>query len=431
MEDSVQDKTRVTIECLNLQLKRGTGIATYARTLNSTLRSLSYSTTALIEVEKSPHKDNPILSEIELFDADDSDKGQRRLPSSFIRSLFENRHVAESESLCHGNYVLNPNPWMNDFDEVRGVVHMDHRAMKHFDSYGTFLKVQVPDCDIFHATQAFPLAVSSARNLYTVHDLIPLRVPYATLGSKRYFYDLVKEIARSADKIVTVSEFSRKDIIATFGVPEDRIVNTYQAVSLPKQMLESSVEQVSASLMNKFGLEFGDYFLFVGAIEPKKNVSRLISAYLESGSNRPLVIAGGLGWQYDNDVKLMKDSQARGRRVHYLDYVSRTDLVKLLRGARSLVFPSLYEGFGLPVLEAMMVGTSVITSNTSSLPEVAGEAAEYVNPFDEEDIARALRVLDQDNSRCAELVSLGYEQVKKFSPERYTERLKSLYSSLN
>jgi glycosyltransferase involved in cell wall biosynthesis len=212
---------------------------------------------------------------------------------------------------------------------------------------------------------------------------------------------------RKADRIVTVSEFSRRDLISVFKIPEERIVNTYQSVSLPASVTALSADEVARHLEHCFGLEYRNYFLFVGAIEPKKNVKRLIAGYAASGTNRPLVLAGGLGWQFEDDVVAMKDERFQRyrvvdglirpeRSVRHLNYVSRIDLAILLRGARALVFPSLYEGFGLPVLEAMLAGTPVITSDSSSLPELAGDAAEYVASLDS--LAAILNQLNSDRN---------------------------------
>jgi glycosyltransferase involved in cell wall biosynthesis len=233
---------------------------------------------------------------------------------------------------------------------------------------------------------------------------------------------------------VTVSEFSRRDIIKLTGMSEDRITNTYQSVSMPADLLARSDDSVAADLEHIFDLDMDGYFLFLGAIEPKKNVSRLIEAYTASGSKRPLVIAGGLGWQFEGDLKRIQDERFLSyrmngqsivprRMVRQLDHVPFDQLVSLIRGARALLFPSLYEGFGLPVLEAMLLGTPVITSNVSSLPEIAGNAALLVDPTSVTSISQAIRTLDKDTDLCFDLVERGRKQAAKFSPERYQEKV--------
>jgi glycosyltransferase involved in cell wall biosynthesis len=226
-----------------------------------------------------------------------------------------------------------------------------------------------------------------------------------------------------------------------FGVSEDRVTNTYQAINIPRRFLDTSLDQVTGMIANAFELDYEDYFLFVGAIEPKKNLSRLIDAYAASGTKRPLVIAGGLGWQYESDVEKINDErflryQLTGnvisprRRIRHLSYVPFEQLVALIRGARALLFPSLYEGFGLPVLEAMQLGAPVMTSNVASLPEVAGDAAVLVDPLDIGDMARAIKTLDDDGDLRAELRARGRERALRFSPEKYRERVTELYRRL-
>ena len=175
-----------------------------------------------------------------------------------------------------------------------------------------------------------------------------------------------------------------------------------------------------------------EYFLFFGAIEPKKNVARLVEAYLASSVNSPLVIVGGPGWGSEQDVKLLKSlAGLDGRkRIVWLGYLPRDMLAMLIAGARATVFPSLYEGFGLPALEAMALGTPVITSNTSSLPEVVGEAGVLVDPYDVRSISRAIIEIDSDEGMRSELSRRGLAQAEKFSSEAYAKRLASFYARI-
>jgi glycosyltransferase involved in cell wall biosynthesis len=240
---------------------------------------------------------------------------------------------------------------------------------------------------------------------------------------------------------VAVSEFSRQDIIQLTGMPESRITNTYQAVQLPPRLLARDESTIARELEALFGLGMQDYFLFVGAIEPKKNLSRLIDAYAASGVDRPLIIAGGLGWMFEGDVKKMESERFLSyrvdgtvikpqRSVRQLSYLPFDHLISLMRGARALLFPSLYEGFGLPVLEAMMLGTPVMTSNISSLPEIAGDAALTCDPYDIDAMGKAIRQLDADGDLKAELAARGRVQADQFSPARYATRIQKLYASL-
>ena len=228
-----------------------------------------------------------------------------------------------------------------------------------------------------------------------------------TLDNKRYVFRLIQNLVARADHIITVSEYSRRDIMALFNVPEDRITNTYQAVTVPPRALVRPDDEVADEITNLFELDPGNYYLFIGALEPKKNVSRLIDAYAASGSRRPLVVAGGAGWQNKGDLRRINDTRfsnfriaenmiSKVKRVRRIPYLPSDQLVTLMRGARAVLFPSLFEGFGLPVLEAMTLGTPVLTSNVTSLPEIAGDAALLVDPFDVSAMAAAIRRLDND-----------------------------------
>lgn len=313
----------------------------------------------------------------------------------------------------------------------------------HFMRHGKRLRLRLqPAPDIFHVTRPAPLDVRGAANIYTVHDVVPLRLPHATADDKAYHLAMLRMLVRDADHIVTVSEFSRQDIIALTGIAPSRISNTYQPVGFPPEMLARSVDQVADALRDKYDLDYQDYYLFVGAIEPKKNISRLINAYGAAGVRRPLVLAGGLGWMYEQDLARINSEQflsyvQKGdrsivprRRVRHLSYLPLRDIVDLMRGARALLYPSIYEGFGLPVAEAMSVGTPVMTSNITSLPEIAGDAALLVDPYDTDAITNAIRTLDCDDDLIADLASRGLARARVFSAEAHAQRLKDVYRSL-
>jgi glycosyltransferase involved in cell wall biosynthesis len=261
------------------------------------------------------------------------------------------------------------------------------------------------------------------------------------LDNKKLFLQLVRHLCRKADHIVTVSEFSRQEIIRFVGISEKRITNTYQSVHLPPTVAAKSDDAVANEVAAAFGLDFRGYYMFYGAIEPKKNVGRLIDAYAASGSPFPLLIVGALGWQYDKDVEKIADDRflfyrrdadriIPERRVRRIPYLPVSQLMTLVKGARGVLFPSLYEGFGLPVLEAMALGTPVITSNTAALPEVSAGAAVLVDPADIDAMARAIRAFDHDNELRADLALKGKKRAAFFEPEAYVSRVANLYLKL-
>ena len=286
------------------------------------------------------------------------------------------------------------------------------------------------------------LKVTGAKNIYTMHDLVPLRLPYTTLDNKRQYFALTRQLGRRADHIITVSEASKKDIVSLLGVPEERVTNTYQAVDIPAKLRDKPMSDVALEIEGTFGLKPGRYFLFVGAIEPKKNIGRMIEAYLASGVTDPLVIVGKKAWKSAQELRLISDN-AHVRylltqngvtetryRVQQIDYASFPLLVSLMRGAKALLFPSLYEGFGLPALEAMLLGTPVMTSNTASMPEVVGDAALQVDPYDTRAMSEAIRALDEDAALRDRLAAAGPVRAEMFSPERYQVRLAEAYAKV-
>ena len=255
---------------------------------------------------------------------------------------------------------------------------------------------------------------------------MPLRLPYTTLDNKPVHFHMLTECLRQADHIVTVSETSRRDILEFFPkLPPERVTNTYQAVTAPARL--PSAAEVEQIVTGAFGLLPRSYFLFFGSIEPKKNVGRLLEGYLASGVDLPLVIVGARAWKSESELALLKHRPADDPQIRQIDYLPADVLATLIRGARAVVFPSLYEGFGLPVLEAMSLGTPVLTSREGSTPEVAGDAALLIDPYDPSDIAAGLQRLADDDVLCADLTERGLKQAAQFDMAHYRDRVSVMY----
>jgi glycosyltransferase involved in cell wall biosynthesis len=435
---------RIVVDGYNLLLPRGTGIATYTLNLIGVLKQLGAQVDILAPVHFRPNRKWPDLTEIRLFEGLPAAK----VPSwmqwavnagDFVSSIGGCRPVRVRPRGVASGAARAQIPAGTDVHVVNRLVEQAHA---HFDVLGQPLDVAMDaKADLFHCTYQLPIRVKRAANIYTIHDLIPLRLPGTTQDNKRHTFRLLTHLARHADHIVTVSEHSRRDIIELLGVPEDRVTNTYQAVEIPPDVLARPPDETARIIENLFGLDYQGYFLFFGAIEPKKNVLRLIDAYLGSGVAAPLVVVGAAAWMADREMERLSDPHLeslhisgseirRRRRVRHIGYLPREFLYALTQGARAVVFPSLYEGFGLPVLEAMLLGAPVITSNTSSLPEVAGDAAIFVNPYDQNCLSNAIRTLDADADLRAELARRGREQARTFGRNSYMRRLSALYGKL-
>jgi glycosyltransferase involved in cell wall biosynthesis len=439
----VEAAPSILYEVQNLALQAGTGIATYARNLASASIRLGYAPSALISVRRSLGGRNSQLNEILAFDSvpDREVESWWRAAVRIGSYPFKAVGGIKPVMLPRSGIVVGPQSEpFEQFAELLAFTRLTDLATAHFRLYGRFANL-APTFrpDLFHATHPVPVRVPRIPNVYTIHDLVPLRLPYTTQDNKKYFYRLLHRIAATADHIVTVSEYSRRDIIQVLGVDEGRVTNTYQPVDVPEEVITCPIDKVAETIMASFGVEPGGYYLFYGAIEPKKNLSRLLDAYGASGSKRPLLIAGSDGWQNSEDLRKIAEDRFQGfriegnllrrhRMVRRLRYLPRAQLLLLIRGARAVLFPSIYEGFGLPVIEAMLLGTPVLTSNVASLPEVAGDASVLVDPYSVDDMTLGIRRLDNDEDLIRELVQRGRTQARRFSTSAFDDKLAKAYS---
>lgn len=426
--------TRLCIDGFNLALQRGTGIATYARSLLENACQIGFETQVLYGPSSPRTKEN-ILNEAALVEPD------RRLTSPWLRG----RLVGQAQALSgllgrtvhrvrRSGEVIWPEPPIaaDDFWAAEKIFSRAHRAFRDHRSMTPVMFANAPVPDVMHWTAPLPLYARNAPNIYTIHDLIPLRLPHSTLHDRRAFLALHRKIIRKADHIAVVSEATRQDVIRLLGINEDRVTATYQTMTLPDALTSISDEDVARMLSGTFDLEWKGYFIHFGAVEPKKNLGQVVEAYLAASAGRPLVVIGGRGWLGDDELALMRqlhrDGGPRAKKVRFYEYMSQRMLVGLIRGARATLFPSLYEGFGLPVLESMALSTPVLTSTEGSLPEIAGEAALTSSPHDITALTQGIRSLDADDDLCADLTSRGLKRAKVFSPAAYRERLRELYA---
>ena len=428
---------RIGLEGYNMAMRRGTGVATYGRELSRTLDGMGHRVDVLFGMAIS-HKTPALLREILFFDALDSGKGRKPpIPMSprWLREVLGTpTGLTATEIPITGQVIADAlAARMPRHDRILNAPDLFDVANRYFRRTKRFLKIRMANPpQVMHWTYPLPILLDGARNIYTMHDLVPLRLPYTTLDNKRTYLRLIRGCLQWGDHICTVSEASRQDILSLFGVPPDRVTNTFQTAGLPEEVADG--DDIDGWLSRLFDLRHKGYFLFYGAIEPKKNIGRMIQAYLASGVTTPLVIVGGRAWKADGELRLIVNSDgspaSATRHVRMLDYMPAAWLGTLVRGAKAVLFASLYEGFGLPVLEAMQLGTPVLTSNTSSLPEVAGEAALLVDPYDPGAIAEGLRRLDRDPELCQSLSNAGLQQACGFTPARYAERLATLYQTV-
>jgi glycosyltransferase involved in cell wall biosynthesis len=260
--------------------------------------------------------------------------------------------------------------------------------------------------------------------IITIHDLISLRYKNISAHQRFYFKYLLPFMVSRARLIVTVSETSKKDIIELLKCPEEKVQVIYNGYD---NVHYSRMDEKGDHIEKKYG--FKDYILAVGPTYPHKNFERLIDAYAsldkETRKTHPLVIGGGMK-AYVN--KLKQDVQRMGleENIHFIGYVPFELMPALYREAVLLVFPSLYEGFGIPLLEAMACGCPVIVSNTSSMPEVCGDAAFYIDPTDQESIRNSIETMLGDEGLREDLRRKGYERAAGFSWKQAAESFKTI-----
>jgi glycosyltransferase involved in cell wall biosynthesis len=430
---------RIMIDGLNLNLREGTGIATYARNLAGNLKTLGHEVHVLYGLPGSADR-SAMMREISFYD-DVSPTGRVARILGPFREAFGliscvSRPLSAYKIPTSGMVINRPfAARMPKFDHLWNVPNLftrTHRAFYYF-RFIPSVRLDLP-IEIMHWTYPLPIRVQGAKNIYTIHDLVPLRLPYTTLDNKMFYLRLMKATARGADHIVTVSENSRRDIVEWLGVPENKVTNTYEAVDIPSLFLNVPIEKLERELAGSFGVKYKNYVLFYGAIEPKKNVGRIIEAYLASNIDKPLVLAGASAWKSDHELRLLTGMRGeaiqRMGRIIRLPYVPFAQLINLIRGALTMVFPSLYEGFGLPILESMLCGTPVITSNFGSMKEISGNAALLVDPYNTEEIKEAIIGMVSSSALQSEKSMLGYKVAACYSNEAYRKRLKDVYDTV-
>jgi len=248
-----------------------------------------------------------------------------------------------------------------------------------------------------------------------------------------YFRLLAPLTAKIAHHVITISHTSKNDVMHLFRVPADKIAVTHLASMPIYRCIENRYEVRQAIL--KYGLDMEQYILHVGTADVRKNIPCLIEAFSILATDFPylkLVLVGSQGWKNKEEIRIQQAIQTYNLtdRVLRLGYVFDKELVYLYNGAALFAFPSLYEGFGIPVLEAMSCGTPVVTSNVSSLPEVSGDAAVLINPESADDLASAMRTILNQPTYRQTLIERGIERARQFSWERTARETVHVFESV-
>jgi glycosyltransferase involved in cell wall biosynthesis len=286
------------------------------------------------------------------------------------------------------------------------------------------------EIDLLHMTYVAP-PISPCPAVVTVHDISYRLYPQYFPARVRWMLSLLVPFSmRRAEKVITVSHSARRDILTHYDVPASKVVVTYEAAAPHFRPVEN--REAFSPVKARYGIE-ADFVLSVGNLQPRKNIRRLIEAYARIPAglrNRyKLVIVGQALWQHSDIYHAVAE---RGLLAHviFTGYVPEPDLVLLYNAASLFAYPSLYEGFGLPVLEAMACGTPVVTSCVSSLPEIAGDAALLVDPGDVDAIAEAMATVLSEPELAQCLSAAGLQRASSFSWERMALETLKVYADV-
>lgn len=282
--------------------------------------------------------------------------------------------------------------------------------------------------DLLHSPDFVPPRRGRWRSVITVHDLAFLRMPGLLTGQSRRYYGTIGRAVQEADAIIAVSQVTADDLVRLAHAPRDKIHVVYEAPDASLERMPK--DEAAVAVRDRFGVE-GTFVLFVGTIEPRKNIPALVQAFAQVRRDFPvrLVLAGPNGWLSESIFAAVRE-QAPADGVIFLGEIRPPDLRALYCAADVLVLPSLYEGFGLPAVEAMTCGTPVVVANTGALPEIVGDAGVQVRPDDPGDIAAGLAWV-LGNPRFREvLVKRGLGRAATYSWERAARETLAVYEQV-
>lgn len=436
---------KVLLDEVNLGLKHGTGLSNYARGIHHLLTSNGHEANLLyghssasngkLFSTPSPHtflqkvalgKEKPLNHRHDLLTLG------IQAPIDFIRQV-SRFYLAPKQIKIPNNINLREfTKYIPSQTTAYNIPLIYERAYTYFMLTGQLFKFKADkSINLYHSTFPFPLLAANKPNVCTFHDIIPLVMPGVTKINLDRYRKMCALILNQFDIIITDSNQTKRDILNEFEINPEKIIMNYLHTDIVELANKTDATQ-NQTCLKRFGLKENEFFLYVGALEPRKNIVRLIKSYLHADTELPLVIAGKDGWLYEEIHEAMRpllgESKIKGKRIVRLEYPSNEEVVALMTFATALLFPSLYEGFGLPVLEAMSLGCPVMTSNNSSLSEIAGTAALLIDPYEIDEMSHAITKLATDSSLRETLSAQGLLQASHFTQQKSREQLMHAYS---
>lgn len=341
------------------------------------------------------------------------------------------RHDKDMQYILFYNSLTGPTPTYNYTEGKSSLVrtYIPNRILNVLWAYTAFPKFEnlTGKIDIFYSPNFQIPPLKKSRSVLTIHDIVFYHSPELAMPSAvRHYKRRIKFYADRANIIVADSNATANDIVYHLGISRDNISVIYPG-TIP---LPHVTEPKGLEIKNKLRLP-EKYILFVGCIEPRKNIARVFRAYGKSGlwKEISLILAGPTGWRFDELERVWNDLECKDKIIK-LDYVTEKELTVLYENALFFIFPSLFEGFGLPILEAMSAGCPVLTSNVSAMPEAAGDCALFVDPLNEDAIEEGMSRLYHDGNLRQELSRKGKARASLFTWEKTAGELIEVFNSL-
>jgi glycosyltransferase involved in cell wall biosynthesis len=420
-------KKRILFLGYDFELKNQRGIGFYSKSLIKTCYEMGFDNYIMTSAPDSKYQNiRELLIYQKLMNPEPfARRSKIGLLSRLIKAkldLFPRYRTIES------GFIKAHDQKLNYLDYCRGFVNKP-RLYDLLELNSRFLEspyhIKPGNADILFCTAPLAIKTSySTKLIQTLHDVIPLFNLNHNGDNPTIFYRRMLNALRHSDKVISVSQFSKEEALKVFPGYEDKIEVTYQPIPIyPDEEKMSEEPLVQEGILKSYGLEKNGYFLYNGFLERRKNIENLIQAYSAIGAKVkiPLVLAGAIDHKDIELVKLIKNSLRQN--VIYLGYISTVAKLVLLRNATAFVFPSQYEGFGIPPIEAMKMNCPVISSNTTSLKEVCEDGAVLVNPFSVSEIAEAMETLVSNSSLREKLIRNGAKRVDFFSYENFKKRI--------